>query len=254
MHRRILFASLLLTLVVAIGVTPHVLPQPPPEPDEQFLKAVGIAADTPTLLDFFRRRTLKNAEPMPRIEPAVERDATAAAARLLAVRQSAGAVEALLAFLPRVEDVWLEEELLTSLGRLAVHQGTPDAGLLAALKDPQPARRAAAVYVLGRRASAAQRAQVRAFVEDADPRVRTRAAEGLLGKHVGQSLLDSGPADDATLKSQNVAATEAALLEFVRRPVVVLENRESDFLPVVKGIERGEKVVTSGAILLSGML
>src|SRR5260370_32377676 len=104
MHRRILFASLLLTLVVAVGVTPHVLPQPSPEPDEQFLRAVGIAPDTPTLLDFFRRRTLKNAEPMPRIEPAVERDATAAAARLLAVRPAARAVGAVRGVLPRGED------------------------------------------------------------------------------------------------------------------------------------------------------
>src|SRR5260370_10768972 len=105
MHRPILFASLLLTLVVAIGVTPHVLPQPSPEPDEQFLKAVGIAPDTPTLLDFFRRRTLKNPEPMPRIEPAVARVATAAPSPLLPGRQSAGAVESLLSFLPRAEDV-----------------------------------------------------------------------------------------------------------------------------------------------------
>src|SRR5260370_42365254 len=82
MHRRILIASLLLSLAIAIGLTPHVLPQQPAEPDEQFLKAVGVAADTPALLDFFRRRALKNAEPMPRIDPGMERDAAAAAARL----------------------------------------------------------------------------------------------------------------------------------------------------------------------------
>src|SRR5260370_3297008 len=254
MHRPILFASLLLTLVVAIGVTPHVLPQPSPEPDEQFLRAVGIEPDTPTLLDFFRRRVLKNAEPMPRIEPAVERDATAAAARLLAVRKAEGAGEALLAFLRRVEDVWLEEELLTSLGRLAVHQGTPDAGLLAALKDPLPARRAAAVYVLGRRASAAHRAQVRALLEDADPRVRTRAAEGLLGKHVGQSLLDRGPADDATLKGQNVAATEAALLEFVRRrtPDAADQARLAALVAELGALEYADRFQAGEALIKAG--
>jgi cobalt-zinc-cadmium efflux system membrane fusion protein len=42
--------------------------------------------------------------------------------------------------------------------------------------------------------------------------------------------------------------------KFARRSVTVAENRQSDFLPVLSGLERGEGVVTSGAILLSGML
>jgi cobalt-zinc-cadmium efflux system membrane fusion protein len=43
-------------------------------------------------------------------------------------------------------------------------------------------------------------------------------------------------------------------LRFERRPVLVSEELGSDFLPVLRGITAGEKVVTSGAILLSGML
>jgi cobalt-zinc-cadmium efflux system membrane fusion protein len=42
--------------------------------------------------------------------------------------------------------------------------------------------------------------------------------------------------------------------KFERRPVAVDEDLGGDFLPVVRGVERGEHVVTSGAILLSGML
>lgn len=252
MHRRI--TAFLLSLVAAIGLAPHVMPQQPAEPDEQFLKAVGVAVDTPTLLSFFRQRALKSGEPMPRIEPAVERDAAAAVARLLAVRKSEGALEALLAFLPRVEDVWLEEELLISVGRLGVQQGTPHAGLLAALKDPLPPRRAAAVYVLGRRANSAQRALIRALLEDADPRVRTRAAEGLLGKQVGQSLLDRGPADDAILKGQKVAATEAALLEFVRQrtPDAQEQTRLAALVAELGALEYADRFQAGEALIKAG--
>jgi cobalt-zinc-cadmium efflux system membrane fusion protein len=43
-------------------------------------------------------------------------------------------------------------------------------------------------------------------------------------------------------------------LRFERRPVSVNEELGGDYLPVVRGIAEGERVVTSGAILLSGML
>jgi hypothetical protein len=41
---------------------------------------------------------------------------------------------------------------------------------------------------------------------------------------------------------------------FERRPVSVNEDLGGSYLPVLRGISAGERVVTSGAILLSGML
>ncbi len=43
-------------------------------------------------------------------------------------------------------------------------------------------------------------------------------------------------------------------IRFERRPVAVDEDEGGDFLPVTHGLERGEKIVTSGAILLAGMI
>ncbi len=48
--------------------------------------------------------------------------------------------------------------------------------------------------------------------------------------------------------------TEDGRLSFVRRPVAVDEDRGGDFLPVTHGLAQGELVVTSGAVLLLGML
>jgi RND family efflux transporter MFP subunit len=42
-------------------------------------------------------------------------------------------------------------------------------------------------------------------------------------------------------------------VRFERRPVSVNEELGGDYLPVIRGIAAGEKVVTTGSILLSGM-
>jgi cobalt-zinc-cadmium efflux system membrane fusion protein len=44
------------------------------------------------------------------------------------------------------------------------------------------------------------------------------------------------------------------LIRFERRPVAVDEDEGGDYLPVTHGLERGEKIVTQGAILLAGMI
>jgi membrane fusion protein, heavy metal efflux system len=43
-------------------------------------------------------------------------------------------------------------------------------------------------------------------------------------------------------------------VRFERRPVTVDETPGGDYLPVVRGVDEKERVVTSGAILLAGML
>jgi membrane fusion protein, heavy metal efflux system len=43
-------------------------------------------------------------------------------------------------------------------------------------------------------------------------------------------------------------------VKFTRRIVAVNEDEGADYLPIVRGLKSGDQVVTSGAILLSGML
>lgn len=104
---------------------------------------------------------------------------TAAAVRVLRQRQPAGAVEALLGYLPFNDDDGVEDEALEALVTLGVHEGHADAVLAAALADPRPARRAAAAYVVGRLDDPARRAVARSLLADPDSRVRLRAAQGL---------------------------------------------------------------------------
>ena len=59
---------------------------------------------------------------------------------------------------------------------------------------------------------------------------------------------------DKTMAFIDLGKAPDGRLRFERRTVSVNEELGGDYLPVVRGILSGEKVVTSGAILLSGML
>lgn len=59
---------------------------------------------------------------------------------------------------------------------------------------------------------------------------------------------------DQTVVFVEKPESNAALRKFERRPIAVDEDLGGEYLPVVRGVERGERVVTSGAINLSGML
>jgi hypothetical protein len=103
-----------------------------------------------------------------------------AAARLLAVRKPEGAAAVILNYLPFADEEALEDELVASLAAVANLDGKPDPALQAALRDKHAVCRAAAAEILGRSASAEQRGNVKALLADAEPRVRLRAAKGLL--------------------------------------------------------------------------
>jgi HEAT repeat protein len=133
------------------------------------------------------------------IDPSPRGALAGAAARRLRVVRPAGAVPVLLAYLPAADDDATDDEVLTTLVVLGVRDGQVDPGLAAALRDKAPERRAAAGLVLGRSGTAEQRAAVRGLLTDADPRVRFRAAQGLLagrerdGIPVLVALLADGP-------------------------------------------------------------
>jgi hypothetical protein len=101
-----------------------------------------------------------------------------AVARLLAVQRPAGTAEVVLGLLPFADGGLLEEELLAAL--VAAVADKSDPAVAAAVKDPAPARRGAAAWVLGRSARANDRAMARPLLADPDPRVRFRAARALL--------------------------------------------------------------------------
>ncbi len=189
-----------------------------------------------------------------KIETSPSRDAPVAAARLLAARSADGAIEALLRYLPNVDEGWMEEEVLTSLGRLSIKQGVPDAKLLAALKDPLPQRRGAVLYLLGRRGQVAQRTTVRALLIDSDPLVRQRAAQGLLGKMPLQAQVDAGTADEATLKNAGVAMTESVLVDFLhkRTPDTAEQARLAGQVTQLGSLEFEDRYFAADALVKAG--
>jgi membrane fusion protein, heavy metal efflux system len=59
---------------------------------------------------------------------------------------------------------------------------------------------------------------------------------------------------DQTVVFVQTGTAPNGLIRFERRPVAVDEDEGGDYLPVTHGLERGEKIVTSGSILLAGMI
>jgi cobalt-zinc-cadmium efflux system membrane fusion protein len=59
---------------------------------------------------------------------------------------------------------------------------------------------------------------------------------------------------DTVVVFVQVGSTPNGLIRFERRPIAVDEDEGGDFLPVTHGLDRGEKIVTQGAILLAGMI
>jgi hypothetical protein len=97
-----------------------------------------------------------------------------AAVRLLAVRKPAGAIEALLGFLPFASNSRVADEVQLALTALAVRDGKPDKALLEALGDKQALKRAAAAVALARAGAADARPAIRKLLQDPDTTVRLR--------------------------------------------------------------------------------
>jgi RNA polymerase sigma factor (sigma-70 family) len=114
-------------------------------------------------------------------------DTVAAAARLVKGRRPEGGAVVLLSFIPFAE-VEAVDDVLDALCRLAVLDGKVQAPVLAALKDPIVARRAAGAVLVGAFGTAEQRRAVAPLLDDADTRVRFRAAQGLLAAHDRQAI------------------------------------------------------------------
>jgi hypothetical protein len=102
----------------------------------------------------------------------------AAAARVLQARRPEGAAEALMAYLPSVDNDGVEEAIFQALSVVGLQNGHPGPELTAAVSDKEPLRRAAAAFVLGRGAPELRKPIVR-LLADEDARVRFHAAAAL---------------------------------------------------------------------------
>jgi HEAT repeat protein len=107
----------------------------------------------------------------------------AAAVRLVALRQPAGAAEVLLAYLPFADDATVAEQVNAALAAVAFPAGKPDPALVKALEDPLPLRRAVAAEALCRADQPEVWPAVRRLLKDPRPTVRLRAALALAQHH-----------------------------------------------------------------------
>ena len=115
-----------------------------------------------------------------KIEEAADKPLARPAMRRLMRRTAPGAAEALLGYVPFAFDPAAELDAWYGLDELAGKDPKVLAVLAGALADKQPARRAVAACLLGRRGDAARKAAVAGLLKDGDPEVRLRAAQGLL--------------------------------------------------------------------------
>jgi HEAT repeat protein len=89
-------------------------------------------------------------------------------------------IRTLLAYVPFADDEAVEDEILTCLTLLSLREPKVEPELVKALKDVNPTRRAAAAFVLGHVGTKEQVAGVQRLLDDAQPVVRLRAAQGML--------------------------------------------------------------------------
>ncbi len=108
--------------------------------------------------------------------------------RLLSLQKPAGAVEALLDYLPFAEIEERSAEVRTALASLGVRAGRLEPALVRALADPKPLRRLAAAEAILAAGALEQRDNVRKLLRDNDPRVRLRTALALAMKRDPEAI------------------------------------------------------------------
>ncbi len=105
---------------------------------------------------------------------------SATASRVLVERKPAATLETLLAYLPFVDENWVEDEIRQSMKRIAYIDGKALPMLEQALADQEAKRRAAAVWIVGHSNDARQRKLVVERLGDSSSEVRLLAANALL--------------------------------------------------------------------------
>jgi hypothetical protein len=134
----------------------------------------------PALKDANLENARRAAQCIARIERGPGTALPMAAVRSLVKLAPPDAVKVLLGYIPSADDEIVEKTVLAGLCALAVRKAALDPAFAATLTDPEPARRAAAGYVLGRAGLAKDCEAVRRLLRDTDPRVRLQAAQGLV--------------------------------------------------------------------------
>lgn len=155
--------------------------------------------------------------------------------RLLGMRKPAGAVEALLAFLPWAVNEGMAGEVQTALTSLAVSDGKVDPALVRALDDPLPARRALAAEVLAKAGGAEQRLAVRKLLRDADPTVRLRAAFALAAANEPVSILSEVVMKDGAIE---ITRPKIQLVTYAEEKTVAVQvmkvERRREYIELAK--------------------
>src|SRR5262249_16137991 len=113
------------------------------------------------------------------IESGTQRAVAVAAAKVLAARPPGGAADVLLAYLPSTGDDTVEEAVVNALSLLGIQNGAADPAIRKAASDPEPVRRAAAAFVLGKAKPEPRQALV-GLLKDPDAKVRFHAARSLV--------------------------------------------------------------------------
>jgi HEAT repeat protein len=137
---------------------------------------------------------------------AAEAHLVVAVARVLTARKAPGALEALLDYLPSIEEPETAEEVVGTLWRVAMVKDKPDPLLLKALSDKFAIKRWAAGIALARAGGKAQRPSVHKLLKDSEPSVRRHVALALVESRDKEGV----PALIKLVNDKSTADAEAA--------------------------------------------